>query len=293
MTHHLKPLGWATLGVLVLGVGFALVQLKPDTPSTHSKVASSVSSQSSSATAPTATQISTKLKKRWSTILADVDTPVSIPVYSKQYNTTITLNNQPSAVHTTASIAKVGFLTQLLHQAQASDTTLTTTQADEATRAIENSDNDAATALYDDIGASSGVTTLFTNLKMTGSAAGTNGWAATTTTATDQLTLLNQIFYSGDYLSTKSQAYIKNLMANVESDQQWGVSAGAKAFQLKNGWRLNSDNTWIVNSIGHLGTGDQSCTIAVLTDDNQSLESGEKLVEKLAKASGDVLGLAQ
>lgn len=293
MTHHLKPLGWATIGVLVLGIGFALFQLKPDTPSTHSKVASSVSSQSSSTTAPTATQISTKLKKRWSTILADVDTPVSIAVYAKQYNTTITLNNQPSATHTTASIAKVGFLTQLLHQAQASDTTLTTTQADEATRAIENSDNDAATALYDDIGASSGVTTLFTNLKMSGSAAGTNGWAATTTTATDQLTLLNQIFYSGDYLSTKSKTYIKNLMANVESDQQWGVSAGAKAFQLKNGWRLNPDNTWIVNSIGHLGTGDQSCTIAVLTDDNTSLKSGEQLVEKLAKASGDVLGLAQ
>lgn len=293
MTHHLKPLGWATIGVLILGVGFALFQLKPDTPSTHTKVASSVSSQSSSTTAPTAAQISTKLKKRWSTILADVDTPVSIAVYSKQYHTTITLNNQPSATHTTASIVKVGFLTQLLHQAQASNTTLTTTQADEATRAIENSDNDAATALYDDIGASSGVTTLFTNLKMTGSAAGVNGWAATTTTATDQLTLLNQIFYSGDYLSTKSKAYIKNLMANVESDQQWGVSAGAKACQLKNGWRLNNDNTWIVNSIGHLGTGDQSCTIAVLTDDNQSLESGEKLVEKLAKASGDVLELAQ
>lgn len=293
MRHHLKPLGWATIGVLVLGIGFALVQLKPDTTSTHSKVASSVSSQSSSSTAPTATQISTKLKKRWSSILADVDTPISIAVYSKQYNTTITLNNQPSATHTTASIVKVGFLTQLLHQAQASNTTLTTTQADEATRAIENSDNDAATALYDDIGASSGVSTLFTNLKMTGSAAGTNGWAATTTTATDQLTLLNQIFYSGNYLSSKSKAYIKNLMANVESDQQWGVSAGAKAFQLKNGWRLNSDNTWIVNSIGHLGTGDQSCTIAVLTDDNTSFENGEKLVEKLAKASGDVLGLAQ
>lgn len=293
MTHHLKPIGWATLGVLVLGIGLALLQLKPDTPSTHTKVVNHLSSSSTSTKTPTATQISAQLKKRWSSILAQVDTPVSIAVYSKKYETTITLNNQTSAVHTTASIAKVGFLTQLLHQAQADNTTLTTTQADEATRAIENSDNDAATALYDDIGASSGVTTLFTNLKMTGSAAGTSGWAATTTTASDQLTLLNQIFYTGDYLSTKSKAYIKNLMANVESDQQWGVSTGAKTFQLKNGWRLNADNTWIVNSIGHLGSGDQSCTIAVLTDDSSSLKAGEQLVEKLAKASGSVLGLAQ
>ena len=62
---------------------------------------------------------------------------------------------------------------------------------------------------------------------------------------------------------------------------------------MKNGWRLNADNTWIVNSIGHLGSGDQSCTIAVLTDDSSSLKAGEQLVEKLAKASGSVLGLAQ
>lgn len=288
-------MGWTAIVVIVAGVSFGAMQLKPQSPSTHTKTTNNQVSSNAASSSQTLTAASSKtqLIKRWHNILASVKTPVSIAVYSKQFNTTITLNNQPNALHTTASIAKVGFLTQLLHQAQASGTTLTTTQAGNATRAIENSDNDAATALYDDIGASSGVSTLFTNLNMTDSAAGTSGWAATTTTASDQLILLNQIFYSGDYLTTKSKAYIKNLMSNVESDQQWGISAGAKRFQLKNGWRLNADNAWIVNSIGHLGTGNQSVTIAVLTDDNASLTSGEQLVEKLAKATGETLQLAQ
>lgn len=62
MTHHLKPIGWATLGVLVLGIGLALLQLKPDTPSTHTKVVNHLSSSSTSTKTPTATQISAQLK---------------------------------------------------------------------------------------------------------------------------------------------------------------------------------------------------------------------------------------
>lgn len=291
MTHQLKPLGWVSLAVIIAGlsgIGWHWYSQAHSTTTTQRPARAAVKQ-----TQPTKAQIKTQLQKRWTKILAKVKTPVSIAVYTKQYDVTVTVNNQPDATHTTASIAKVGFLAQLLHQAQQAGTKLTTTQAQNATAAIENSDNAAATALYDDIGAAAGVSTLFSNLGMTNSAAGTTGWAATTTTASDQLKLLKQVFYSGTYLSSASKAYIKALMNQVESDQQWGVSAGSSQFQLKNGWRLNADNTWIVNSIGHLGSGDQSCTIAVLTDDNQSLAKGEALVEKLAKATGEVLNLAQ
>ncbi|WP_461214876.1 serine hydrolase [Lacticaseibacillus sp. GG6-2] len=236
-------------------------------------------------------QIQSQLMGGWQKIIAQTDLPVSIAVYSKQYGLTVAYNSQPKVAHTTASIVKVAMLTQLLHTHRQAGATLTNSEVGNAEQAIQNSDNAAATNLYRAIGSGRGLTSLFTNLKMTQSHAYASGWVATTTTASDQLRLLNQIFYAGDYLSTKSQAYIQDLMSKVEPDQQWGISAGAKQYQLKNGWRLNGDNTWIVNSIGHLGSGDKSCTIAILTDHNQSLKSGQQFVAKLAKVTGETLML--
>ncbi|WP_390408485.1 serine hydrolase [Lacticaseibacillus jixiensis] len=307
MKHHLTPLGKVcAAGLAVLIVGIGLWRLNADDPTDQdqastktvtttksTKAAKSTSHPKPAPSKPTATTIAAQLKQQWQPILAQHDEPIEIAVYSKQYDTTVALNSANDTTHTTASILKVTFLTELLHQHAAANTTLTTSEQTNAQAAIEHSDNAAATALYNEIGGASGVATAFANLGMSDSHAGTSGWVSTTTTAQDQLKLLNTVFYNGDYLTSNSREYIKGLMGSVASDQNWGVSAGAKSSQLKNGWRLNYDDTWIVNSIGHLGSGERSCTIAILTDHNASLDKGIALVEELAKASGKVLNLAQ
>jgi hypothetical protein len=89
---------------------------------------------------------------------------------------------------------------------------------------IENSDNDAASALYDDDGESGGIDTANKAFGLTGTTVGTDGyWGLTATTPDDQIRLLTQVFTSQTVLTPASQAYIKGLMSQVESDQQWGV----------------------------------------------------------------------
>ena len=300
-TRYFKPAVsyalWGLCGLAIIGLLGLRAHLVKPTPVVAPKAAVV---QTKAAAKPAAkpeakpvakADLSAKLKQDWQKVLADSEVPVSIAVYAKQSDTTVAYNNPPKTPHTTASIVKVAMLTELLHKHRESGAKLTSAEVGNAELAIQNSDNGAATRLYHAINSAQGLASLFANLKMSDSQASAGGWVRTTTTASDQLKLLNQIFYPNDYLTTKSQAYIQDLMGKVEPDQQWGVSAGAKTYQLKNGWRLNGDDTWIVNSIGHLGTGANSCTIAILTDRNRSLEAGQQLVEKLAKVTGQDLNL--
>jgi hypothetical protein len=249
--------------------------------------------QSATKAKPTAGQVKAKLKQQWTKQLAkNSDLPISIAVYSKQYDFTLAMNNHKTKAHTTASIVKVAMLTQLLHQHAQKHETLSDIERSAAAGAIEHSNNVDATTLFHAIGEGQGLTTLFSNLKMTQSHAYASGWVSTTTTASDQLKLLNEVFGNGTYLTTKSKAYIKDLMQHVASDQNWGISAGGRDFALKNGWRLNgNNNTWIVNSIGQIGSGNNAATIAILTDQNSSLKHGIANVEKLAKLTGVALNL--
>ena len=113
----------------------------------------------------------------------------------------------------------------------------------------------------------------------------------TTTTPSDQIKLLNNIFFSSNKLTESEQNYIQSLMKNVESDQQWGISAGSSNYALKNGWLDQDDSDkWIVNSIGYVSGKDQNdYTIAVYSDDNSSMNSGEKLIEKLARSTKRIM----
>ena len=249
--------------------------------------------QSATNAKPTETLVKAKLKQQCTKQLAkNSDLPISIAVYSKQYGFTLAMNNHKTKAHTTASIVKVAMLTQLLHQHAQNHDTLSGTERAAAVGAIEHSNNVDATTLYHAIGQGQGLTTLVSNLTLSQSRAYASGWVSTTTTASDQLKWLNEVFGNGTYLTAKSKAYIKGLMQHVASDQNWGISAGSRDFALKNGWRLNgNNNTWIVNSISQIGSGNNSATIAIFSDQNSSLKHGIATVEKLAKFTGVALNL--
>jgi beta-lactamase class A len=139
----------------------------------------------------------------------------------------------------TASIVKVDILATLLYQMQQQHSQLTSGEQSLATTMIENSDNDAATALYYDAGDSGGIDTANRAFGLTATTVGTGGyWGLTTTTPDDQIRLLGQVFTSQTILAPSSQAYIQGLMSQVESDQAWGVPSAADSgtsFAVKNG----------------------------------------------------------
>ena len=131
----------------------------------------------------------------------------------------------------------------------------------------------------------------FTDVILTDTAAGTDGfWGLTTTTVTDQIKLLRQVFTSDSLLSSSSRDYIQDLMGKVEADQRWGVSAAASdgSYLVKNGWLPNPD-LWEINSIGEVTHDGQELLIVVLSADNETEDGGIALVQQIAQAAANAI----
>ncbi len=189
----------------------------------------------------------------------------------------------------TASIVKVDILAALLLQAQDAGRHLTAQEKAYATVMIENSDNDAASALWRAIGGADGLDSANRRLGLTATAGGDGPlWGLTRTTAADQLTLLRQVFAEDSALSAASRTYVRQLMGHIAEDQDWGVSAAAdgSAWALKNGWlRRSTTGRWIVNSIGRVTVGGDDVLVAVVSHGNATEEAGIALVEAAARAA--------
>src|SRR6185369_9101558 len=93
---------------------------------------------------------------------------------------------------TTASIVKVDILAALLLQHSKRGTTLTADERNLATKMITISDNDAATQLFDTVGGVPGLTAANKTFGLRETAP-TPDWGSTTTTASDQVRLLQTL----------------------------------------------------------------------------------------------------
>jgi hypothetical protein len=162
---------------------------------------------------------------------------------------------------------------------------------------ITQSDNDAATALWDDVGID-GMQEFLNKAGMTHTELN-YAWGLTQLTAQDELTLLKVLTVPNRVLSTASRHYVLYLMANVIPSQRWGVPAGAPAgvqVSLKNGWLPDPGNgAWHINSIGAFfpkkaGFGYQ---IAILTSGNPSEQYGIDTIEAAARVINRDISLAR
>jgi hypothetical protein len=192
----------------------------------------------------------------------------------------------------TASIVKVDILATLLYQEQQDGQALSLEEQDLATTMIENSNNKSATDLYDEDNGPEGIDDANNVFGLHQTTIGTDGyWGLTTTTVEDQIRLLRQVFASPSALSSASREYIRELMSQVETDQQWGVPAAADPgtpFMVKNGW-LPTSSLWEINSIGEITHGHHHMLIAVLSDDNADEDSGIAVAEEVAKKAAQAL----
>jgi beta-lactamase class A len=198
----------------------------------------------------------------------------------------------------TASIVKADILATLLYQAQRSGQPLSSQDQALATTMIENSDNDAASDLYDDVGGAGGVDRANQVFGLTGTTAGTSPtWGLTSTTTDDQVQLLRLMFTQPSVLTDQSQDYIQGLMSHVETDQQWGVPAAAddgSPFLVKNGWLPDpTTGLWEINSIGQVFHDGQRMLIAVLSEGNDTEDSGISLVESVAQTAAGAMAAAR
>jgi len=187
-----------------------------------------------------------------------------------------------------ASIVKLDVLETLLAERGHSGTALSASDQALAQQMIEDSDNDAATSLWDMAGGATGIGAYNAQAGLTHTTPSAcivcsgfpwPGWGLTTTAPEDQITLLRRLVETGGTLTSTGRDYALSLMENVAADQQWGVSGGVPSgvtVALKNGWlpldAANSD--WQINSVGWVHGGGRDYLLAMLSTGNPSEQYG-------------------
>ncbi len=207
---------------------------------------------------------------------------VTAAVYDAGSGASFELN--PGELQCTASIVKVDIMATALQEAQGSGQPIPSPELALMPPMIEQSDNDAATDLWNDVGGPAAVARYGTDLGMT-STTPASAWGLTTTTAADQVRLVSAFAYRNTALSDQSRAYGLSLMENVEPDQDWGVSGGVPAgvtVALKNGWLPLSAADWQINSIGYISGAGRTYVLAVLSDGSPTEAYGIATIEGLS-----------
>jgi beta-lactamase class A len=169
---------------------------------------------------------------------------------------------------------------------------------------IEDSDNAAATDLWDAAGGAGGIRSFNAAAGLTDTTPSPcvqcagfpwPGWGLTTTTPSDQIALLRQIAQPGGLLTAAQRGYAAALMENVTPSQRWGVCGGVPpqaTVALKNGWLpLNQAGTdWQINSVGWISGAGRDYLMAVLTTGNPDEQYGIDTIGWLSAAVWQHLG---
>jgi hypothetical protein len=221
----------------------------------------------------------------------------NVSVAVADLSTGATASYNVSDDYVTASIVKVDILATMLYQDQKDGTSPSSDERSLITQMIEASSNDAALDLYNDEGGASAITAANKVFGLTDTDVDADAFGDTSTTVTDQLQLLREVFTADSVLSASNRTYIQGLMGGVEADERWGVSAAADDssdaatdYALKNGWLPRSaTNLWEINSIGEVEHEGREYLVAVLSANNESMDGGIDVIQNVAKAAVDGL----
>ena len=156
---------------------------------------------------------------------------------------------------------------------------------------IENSNNDSASALYNEIGNSAGITAYFQKIGVTGLSPEDGSWGYSVITPQAMVDLL-ALLQKGKILTAKDRATALNLMENIESDQKAGVGDTAPAgftIAMKDGWVPGPDGLWAMNTSGIVTSGKETYIISVYTQEQQSLNDGQVIVRQVCSTAASLL----
>ncbi|WIM99528.1 serine hydrolase [Actinoplanes oblitus] len=194
----------------------------------------------------------------------------------------------------TASIVKAQILACMLLKDQDAGREPSSSEMTLAKPMIQLSDNNATTSLFQRLGGKTAISRCNKRLGLSDTVVNTS-WGLTRTTVKDQIRLLAELVDSKGPLDAGSRKTAFKLMNTVNEAQDWGVPAIAKpgeTFTVKNGWDTRSADggLWAINTIGRVTSGDDvDASVAVLSHNNQSMEAGIALVEKVAKLTRQYL----
>jgi beta-lactamase class A len=203
-----------------------------------------------------------------------------------------------------ASIVKLNILETLYAQHRTGSGQLSSSDTSLAQNMMEDSDNDAATSLWDAVGGSHQIASFNSSAGLTHTEPSScvecpdfpwPGWGLSTTTPTDQLALLRELIRPSTLLTDAQRDSALQLMEHVDPSQRWGVSGGVPSeakVALKDGWLpLNEASTnWQINSIGWVSGHGRDYLMAVLTTGNPNQQYGIDTINQLSSLVWQHLG---
>ncbi len=195
-----------------------------------------------------------------------------------------------------ASIVKLDILETLLAREGDGPTGLPPSDQSLAQEMMEDSDNSAATSLWNAVGGPGPIQLFNTAAGLTDTVPSScvacpgfawPGWGLTTTTPADQIVLLRELIKPSTLLTDAQRRDALQLMENVAPSQRWGVTGGVPqqaTVALKDGWLpLNSAGTdWQINSIGWISGSGRDYLMAVLTTGNPDEQYGIDTISQLS-----------
>ncbi|RRR97615.1 serine hydrolase [Glycomyces terrestris] len=244
------------------------------------------------AAGPTDTELAVELTERTKAYLATTATQTQASIIVGRANRVITTNK--SRIHDTASLVKMEILAMLLEK-YSKVSSIPAEKKEWARTMITQSHNDNTTKLYNFLGGCDALKAAHVRYGLKNTAASADcRWGLTTTTAPDQLRVLNMLTATG-YFNQEKVDYARSLLGAVVDSQDWGVTAAANSGDtvwLKNGWdsRSSLGGLWVVHSVGYISIPNKhDVRMAILTSKAPDYAKGVTIVEQLAKISRSVI----
>jgi beta-lactamase class A len=220
---------------------------------------------------------------------AGIDPAAGVSVAARDTVTGASFQYGASTGMSTASVVKLEILVATMIRNQDDGDQLTAQDRSLARAMITESDNDAAIALFDELGGTSALVAVNDRLGLAATTIGAGGYFGFTTTgAADQVALLNLLTDPTSVLSAENRAYALDLMRSVVPDQDWGVSAAAdpgSAPAVKNGWLPidSDDGLWVVASVGVVTVHGHPVLLAVLVSHAATEGAGIDYIQQAAR----------
>jgi beta-lactamase class A len=159
------------------------------------------------------------------------------------------------------------------------------------TEMIENSNNDAASILYVNVGSATGVAQYMQKIGVHGLIPNDDAWGYSTITPQAMVDLLT-LLQNGEILNRNHCVLALDLMKNIEPDQRVGVGDTAPQnaiVAMKDGWVTDDDDLWAVNSSGIVTAGKKTYIVSVYTQKQVSLDDGQAIAKKVCSTIASLL----
>lgn len=196
-----------------------------------------------------------------------------------------------------ASMAKVMLATMALRKARAAGAEADFATRTKISRALIDSENDPADALWAESGTREGYDETARALGLpatTHSDPTREFWSWTWTTPADHRQLMASLVGGTPALVDADRRYLLDVMSKTNPKQTWGVGhprSREVKVRMKNGWVQfqSTDNLWAVNSVGHV-RGDDRDYLACFMCRVPTFDEGRELLDAIGASVWEALG---